>query len=230
MSKVKVLIAEDDPDLLEVLRLTFDREGWNTVAAVNGTEALAAARRHAPDVAVLDVMMPEKDGLEVCRELRGDSATRHLPIIMLTAKSEESDVVLGLGLGADDYLAKPARPAELVARVKALLRRRASGETSQTDSLISHGDLVIDPARFEIRVGEQVVVLTPTEFKILQCLVSRPGRVFRRQEIMNLAFGGAAVIEARNVDTHVKTIRKKMGAAGDCVQTVRGIGYRFEDR
>jgi len=227
-----LLLVEDDPDLLEVLRLTFEHEGFKLLLAKTGEEALDKAQRFAPDLVVLDVMLPGLDGIEVCRRLREQPSFRKLPILMLTARSEESDVVLGLGVGADDYVTKPARPRELVARVRGLLRRAVSREPTVTDKMIAAGPLVIDPVRFEVRVeeGAEAVVLTPTEFKLLQTLAGRPGRVFRRGELLDHTVGAGAIVTERNVDTHVKSVRRKLGEHGVLIQTVRGVGYRFSDR
>ncbi len=225
-----LLLVEDDPDLLEVLRLTFDREGFKLLLARDGEEALDLAQRMAPDLIVLDLMLPKIDGVEVCRRLREHPSFKRTPILMLTAKSEESDVVLGLGVGADDYVTKPARPRELVARVRSLLRRSGGKEPTVTEELISVGPLIIDPVRFEVRIGEgEVAVLTPTEFKLLQTLAGRPGRVYRRGELIDHSIGAGAVVTERNVDTHVKSVRKKLGEFGHLIETVRGVGYRFTD-
>lgn len=227
-----LLLVEDEPDLLEVLRLTFEREGFRLVLAHDGEEALDLAQRMAPDLVILDLMLPKLDGIEVCRRLREHPSFKRTPILMLTAKSEESDVVLGLGVGADDYLAKPARPRELVARVRSLLRRSGSKEPTITEELIAAGPLIIDPVRFEVRLGEgsEAVVLTPTEFKLLQTLAGRPGRVFRRGELLDHSIGAGAVVTERNVDTHVKSVRRKLGEHGALIETVRGVGYRFSDQ
>jgi two-component system phosphate regulon response regulator PhoB len=225
-----LLLVEDDPDLLEVLRLTFDREGFKLLLARDGEEALDLAQRMAPDLIVLDLMLPKIDGVEVCRRLREHPSFKRTPILMLTAKSEESDVVLGLGVGADDYVTKPARPRELVARVRSLLRRSGAKEPTVTEELISVGPLIIDPVRFEVRIGEdEIAVLTPTEFKLLQTLAGRPGRVYRRGELIDHSIGAGAVVTERNVDTHVKSVRKKLGEFGHLIETVRGVGYRFMD-
>jgi len=225
-----LLLVEDDPDLLEVLRLTFDQEGFKLLLAQDGEEALDLAQRMAPDLIVLDLMLPKVDGIEVCRRLREHPSFKRTPILMLTAKSEESDVVLGLGVGADDYVTKPARPRELVARVRSLLRRSAAKDPTVTGDLVSAGPLIIDPVRFEVRIGEgEVTVLTPTEFKLLQTLAGRPGRVYRRGELIDHSIGAGAVVTERNVDTHVKSVRKKLGEFGHLIETVRGVGYRFTD-
>ena len=234
MAKAKLLLVEDDADILEVLRLTFRREGYETFEAEDGETAIQLARRHVPDLVVLDVMLPGKDGTYVCREIRADSSLQNILILMVTARGEESDVVLGLGVGADDYVVKPARPRELVARVKALLRRSRLKDEVLTDQLISYNGVVVDPVRFEVRTeqndGEELrVELTPTEFRILQCLINYPGRVYRRSELLDAAVGTGVFVDERNVDTHVKSVRKKLGDKGDLIGTVRGIGYRFAD-
>ena len=229
MTIPKLLLVEDDPDLLEVLRLTLQREGYETVEARDGEEALRLARRHAPDLVVLDVMLPKLDGIEVCRQLRADRSLQHLVVLMLTARAEESDVVLGLGVGADDYVCKPARPRELAARVQALLRRARARDQPVGDQLLASGDLVVDPVRFEVRAGEERFDLTPTEFRLLQTMIASPGRVFRRAELLDYAVGVGVFVDERNIDTHVKSLRKKLGGRGSLIETVRGIGYRFSD-
>ena len=231
MMQKTLLLVEDDPDLLEILRLTFEMEGYRLVLARDGDEALKMAHRHGPDLIVLDVMLPKLDGIEVCRQLRAESAFRRVPILMLTAKGEESDVVLGLGIGADDYLVKPARPRELTARVKNLLKRVAPDDSTVIDSLITVDDMVIDPVRFEVRIANgDPVQLTPSEFKLLQTLAGNPGRVFRRSELLDNTIGAGVIVTERNIDTHVKSVRKKLDEKGDLIETVRGVGYRFSDR
>ncbi len=231
MMQKTLLLVEDDPDLLEILRLTFELEGYRLVLARDGDEALKMAHRHGPDLIVLDVMLPKLDGIEVCRQLRAESAFRRVPILMLTAKGEESDVVLGLGIGADDYLVKPARPRELTARVKNLLKRVAPDDSTVIDSLITVDDMVIDPVRFEVRIANgDPVQLTPSEFKLLQTLAGNPGRVFRRSELLDNTIGAGVIVTERNIDTHVKSVRKKLVEKGDLIETVRGVGYRFSDR
>jgi len=231
MTQKTLLLVEDDPDLLEILRLTFEMEGFRLVLAVDGQEALDKARRHAPDLIVLDIMLPKLDGIEVCRQLRAESTFRRVPILMLTAKAEESDVVLGLGIGADDYVVKPARPRELAARVRNLLRRVSQDDSTVTESMIAVGDLVIDPVRFEVRIGDDAPVqLTPSEFKLLQTLAGSPGRVFRRGELLDSTMGAGVIVTERNIDTHVKSVRRKLAERGAWIETVRGVGYRFSDR
>lgn len=229
MAKKTLLLVEDDDDLLEVLRLTFEAEGFRCLTADNGEDALKLCRRHGPDLVILDLMLPGMDGIEVCTELKRDRALARTPVLMLTAKSEESDVVLGLGVGADDYVTKPARPRELVARARTILRRSSNKAPIVTDQMVSVADLVIDPVRFEVRAHEQVIRLTPTEFKLLQTLASAPGRVFRRGDLLDTVIGPGAVVTERNIDTHIKSLRKKLGESGQLIETVRGVGYRFAD-
>ncbi len=234
MTAKTVLVVEDDPDLQEVLRLTFEREGFRVLQAEGGARALDYARAAVPDVVVLDLMLPEMDGLEVCRRLRADPALQRVPVLMLTAKGEEADVVIGLGVGADDYLAKPARPRELVARVNALLRRarvERSDEEGEDTEVFRVGPLVVDPVRFEVRDDSGAVFhLTRTEFAVLRTLARHPGRVYRRSELIDRAIGRDAVVTERTIDAHVKAVRRKLGPHADLVETVRGVGYRFGDR
>lgn len=226
----KFLIVEDDPDILEVIKLSLEMEMPDSeiYTASDGEAGLQQARRYVPDMILLDVMMPKKDGIEVCRELRADKSLCEVPVIMLSAKSEESDVVLGLGLGADDYIAKPVRPKELIARIKNLLRRSGPVDSFFSQS-ISAGPFVIDPVRFEVRTIDEVFELTPTQFRVLYTLAKSPGRVFRRDELIDAAVGTGVVLIERNVDTHVKSVRKKLGIYADLIKTVRGVGYKFID-
>ncbi len=226
MSAARLVVVEDDPDLLEVLRESFAREGYEVLVAEDGLRGLELIREVRPDLVCLDVMMPGMDGIEVCRELRADGDFQSLPILMLTAKGEESDVVLGLGIGADDYVVKPARPKELVARVRALLRRRSKEVAGEAVAVLRVGILEVDEERFEVHVDGALVSFTPTEFHILQALAKKPGRVFRRTELLEQATGGSFADE-RTVDAHVKSIRQKLGDNADLVETVRGRGYRI---
>jgi len=228
MSAERLVVVEDDPDLREVLKESLSREGYEVFDAEDGVAGLALVQEVDPDLVCLDVMMPGKDGIEVCRELRADARFRKVPILMLTAKGDESDVVLGLGIGADDYLVKPARPKELVARVRALLRRGKAGAGDERPSLIRAGSMEIDVDRFEVRVNGGLVSMTPTEFQILRTLAQKPGRVFRRSELLRGKMG-ASYSDERTVDAHVRTIRQKLGEDGELVETVRGMGYRLSD-
>ena len=228
MSIARLVVVEDDPDLRDVLRESLTREGYVVSVASDGVEGLALIRETRPALVCLDVMMPGKDGIEVCRELRADAEFRALPILMLTAKGDESDVVLGLGIGADDYMVKPARPKELVARVRALLRRGSVSSADGSAPVLEVGPMTIDEERFEVRVNGEAVQMTPTEFQILQTLAKKPGRVFRRSELLR-GPSGASFSDERTVDAHVRSIRQKLGSDGELVQTVRGKGYRIMD-
>lgn len=228
MAAYRVLVIEDDTDLREVLGESLRREGYEVMTAEDGEQGLRTAQRESPDLVCLDLMMPGLDGIEVCRRLRADARFENLPILMLTAKGDESDAVLGLGVGADDYVVKPARHKELMARVRALLRRRIAAHSPSSRTVMSMGGLEIDEERFEVRAGGARVRLTPTEFRILQVLMKRPGRVYQRNELLDRAAPSGNFVEERTIDVHVRAIRGKLGDYADRVETVRGIGYRFQ--
>ncbi|MCU0724217.1 MAG: response regulator [Planctomycetes bacterium] len=223
------VVVEDEADILEVMRFNLEREGFRAVPVKDGDEALRRIRRDNPDIVLLDLMLPGIDGLEVCRRLRADEVTRDIPIVMVTAKGEESDVVLGLGLGADDYIVKPFSPRELVARVKAVLRRGPIREGKTGPERIAREGLLIDVARHELKVDGQPVTLTATEMRLLHFLAGHPGRVFTRDHLLSRVIGEHAVVVDRNIDVHVGSIRRKLGDYRDLIETVRGVGYRFKD-
>src|SRR4051794_26704555 len=234
MNKATILVVDDERDLVELVRYNLERGGYGVVTAFDGESAVEAAQRRRPDLVVLDVMMPGIDGLEVCRRLRADNRTAGLPIIMLTAKAAEADRVVGLELGADDYVIKPFSPRELVARVRAVLRRsrgRASGATSadEAGAVIAHGPLLIDTDRHQVKFEGRSVSLTPTEFRILHYIASRPGRVLSRDDIISGALGQDAMVFDRTIDVHITALRRKLGAGGQRIETVRGFGYRLSD-
>ena len=228
MFKAHLVVVEDDPDLREVLKDSLSREGYEVSVAEDGLSGLELIREVTPNLVCLDVMMPGLDGIEVCRELRADKAFRRTPILMLTAKGDEADVVLGLGIGADHYLVKPARPKELVARVRALLRRGSDIAPEDQDGALRVGSLEIDVERFVVRANDVLLSMTPTEFEILHSLAKKPGRVFARSELMR-GRGGISFSDERTVDVHVRAIRQKLGTAGDMIETVRGRGYRLSE-
>ncbi len=229
MAGEKILVIDDEPDIREVIRYNLSNDGFRVVTAVAGDEGIQAARSESPDLILLDLMLPGVDGLEVCRILKGESRTRTIPIIMVTAKGEESDIVLGLGVGADDYIVKPFSPKELVARVRAVLRRGVFREEDR--ERIDRGDIVVDAGRHEVGVrGRLVEEFTATEFRLLRFLASHPGRVFTRNRLLDRIGDEATVVTDRTIDVHVRSIRKKLGDCGDQVETVRGVGYRFRDR
>jgi two-component system, OmpR family, alkaline phosphatase synthesis response regulator PhoP len=230
MKKSRILVVDDEPDLVELVRHHLAREHYDVVTAADGETGLAEARRKLPDLVVLDLMLPGIDGLEVCRRLRSDPRTTHIPIVMLTAKGEESDAVIGLSQGADDYVRKPFGMKELVARIATRLRsadQRAPGFELQ--KVARFGDLVVDSVKHEVLLGDQPVKLTVTEFKLLRHLVQNRGRAFTRNELLNAVLGQDAFVIDRNVDVHVATLRKKLGEYGAHIQTIRGLGYKFRE-
>lgn len=225
--KSKILIVDDEPDAVELIEFNFKSAGYDVVTAADGQEALKKARAVLPNLIVLDLMLPEVDGLEVCKTLRRDAKTSSIPIIMLTAKSAEIDRVLGLELGADDYVTKPFSPRELVLRVKRLLRK---AEVPQEKSdRIECKDLAIDIARHEVWVKGKAVELTATEFKLLTLLAQRKGRVQSRDQLLRDVWEYDSLIDTRTVDTHMRRLREKLGVAAKHLDTVRGVGYRFVD-
>jgi len=227
MNKGTILVIDDEKDLLELVQYNLQKERFDVITTSDGASGLEVAMKHRPDVIVLDLMMPGMDGLEVCRELRADSRTARIPIIMLTARATEADRVVGLEMGADDYVTKPFSPRELVARVKAILRRSTMQEEPQ--EVIRHGGVVIDVKRHEVTADGIPVTLTATEFRILQFMASRPGRVLSRDEIIDAALGRDAAVFDRTIDVHMTSIRRKLGKHGDQIETVRGFGYKFRE-
>lgn len=225
----KIVVIEDESDILEVIAYNLRREGFEVVISQSGEDGIEKVEKTSPNLVILDLMLPEVDGIEICRQLKGDPLTRDIPVIMVTAKGEESDVVLGLGVGADDYVTKPFSPKELVARVKAVLRRRQPGTEVERKERISHGDLTIDLRRHEVRVTGETVAFTATELRLLHFLASHPGRVFTRDQLLARVIGEDAIVIDRNIDVHVRAIRKKLGNMRDLIETVRGVGYRFRD-
>ena len=228
METRRVLVLEDDPDILAIIEYTLSHEGFDVVGAANGERGLREAAARTPDLVVLDLMLPGIPGLEVCRRLRAGKESRHVPIIMVTAKSEEADIVAGLEVGADDYVTKPYRVRELVARVNAVLRRATEPDSADADR-IERGGIHIDLSRHEVRVDAQPVELTLAEFRLLAALAHRPGRVFARARLVQEITAGGYQISERNVDVHVAALRRKLGEHGDMIRTVRGIGYKFKD-
>ena len=226
--KQKILVVDDEPDALELISYNLKAAGYDVVTAADGEEALKKARSAQPALILLDVMLPEVDGLEVCKTLRRDAATSAIPIIMLTAKAAEIDRVLGLELGADDYVTKPFSPRELVLRVKSLLRRRSVSEPEPEN--FDFADLKIDIPRHEVLVSGKPVDLTATEFKLLTVLAERRGRVQSRDALLRDVWEYDNFIDTRTVDTHMRRLRDKLGAAAGHLDTVRGVGYRFVEK
>jgi len=222
-----ILIIEDERDVVDLLVLHLRKSGKFTVSTANdGASGLDKARNERPAFIILDLMLPKMPGLEVCKVLKTDPATRHIPIMMLTAKAEEIDRIVGLEFGADDYVTKPFSPREVILRVKAILRR---GETGRDEERLTAGGITIDPARHHVSVGGRRVKLTSIEFKLLSTLMQRRGRVQARDRLLNDVWGYESVIDTRTVDTHVRRLREKLGKAGPEVETVRGFGYRLRE-
>lgn len=228
MAKESILVVEDEDDIRELLRYNLAKEGYQVTGSASGEEALKAVRVATPDLVLLDLMLPGMDGLEVCRSLKQTPLTRNLPIVMLTAKGEEADIVAGLELGADDYVTKPFSLRVLLARLRAVLRRRSAAPLPETAPLTIH-ELVIHPGRHEVLVQGRPVDLTATEFRLLNLLARRPGWVFTRSQIVNEIHGDDYSVTERAVDVQIVSLRKKLGPCGKYLETVRGIGYRFKE-
>ena len=222
-----ILVIDDEPELVKLLDYNLSKAGYLVISARDGESGLAAARKHAPDAIILDVMMPGLDGWEVCKRLRQDPSTSALPVLMLTAKADEGDRVLGLELGADDYVGKPFGVRELLARVKALLRR--SEVASSSPEVLKTGKIVIDSSRRTVLVAGKPVALTATEFNLLKALAEKEGRVISREDLLSLARGDDVAVMDRTVDVHVAALRKKLGKQGEMIETVRGVGYRLKE-
>lgn len=226
-SKPRVLVVDDEEDLLELVRYNLTREGYAVECVSSGEQALQAARRAPPDLIVLDLMLPAVDGLEVCRRLKADAATRDSLIVMLTAKSEEGDVVVGLERGADDYVTKPFSPRVLAARIRALLRREESRRREELETTIDVHELSIHPGRHEATLAGRLLELTYTEFALLTFLAKRPGWAYTRGQIVDAVKGADYPVTERSVDVQVAGLRRKLGDHGHYIETVRGVGYRF---
>jgi DNA-binding response OmpR family regulator len=226
MPKAQILIVEDDRSLAEVLDYNLRQDGYETLVASDGQDGLRQARLKSPDLIVLDLMLPMVDGLEVCRRLRADPLTRGTLVLMLTAKSEETDEVVGFSVGTDDYVAKPFSVKVLLERVRALLRRR---DGSSNGSVVVSQGVMVDRERHRVTIDEKLLDLTPSEFGLLEALVRQPGRVFARSELIDAALGGDSLVLERTIDVHIRSLRKKLGPHAVLVETVRGIGYRFRD-
>jgi two-component system, OmpR family, alkaline phosphatase synthesis response regulator PhoP len=227
MSKANILVVDDEADILELLRYNLSREGHQVTIAASGEQALKLVKQNPPDAIILDLMLPGVDGLDLCRTLKSNVETVNIPIIMLTAKDTEADVVTGLELGADDYITKPFSPRVVLARLKAVLRRVSAPETA--GGSLQFGSLQIVAEKHEVRVDGQPIELTATEFRILQMLSRRPGWVFSREQILEFAQGTNADVTGRAVDVHIVSLRRKLAGAAELIETVRGVGYRFRD-
>jgi two-component system alkaline phosphatase synthesis response regulator PhoP len=227
MANEKILVVDDEEDVLELVRYNLDKNGYRIEAATTGEDAIKKARTKLPDLIILDLMLPGIDGLEVCRKLKSDSKTQNIPIIMLTAKGEETDIVTGLELGADDYVTKPFSPKVLIARVRRILHRAVARDLEKAPVKIH--ELTIDPARRRVLIKNKPVDLTFTEFNILYKLAKRPGLVFTRYQIVDALHGDDYLVTDRAVDVQIVGLRKKLGPCSKYIETVRGVGYRFKD-
>lgn len=228
MKKPKIVIIEDEVDILEVINYNLSKEGFDVYSALEGEEGLALIKKEVPNLVLLDLMLPGLDGIEICRKLKTDYSTRSIPIIMVTAKGEESDIVLGLGMGADDYMVKPFRPRELMARIRSVLRRGDFIE--EGEGLVSINELVIDINRHEVKLEGKKIVLTAMEFKLLHFLASHPGQVFTRENLLNHVSSDDTFVIDRNIDVHIRSIRKKLNKHRELIETIHRVGYRFRDK
>lgn len=229
-SKKKVAVIDDEPDIGELLRYNLEQEGYQVALITEGEKAIEGIRTERPDLVILDLMLPGVSGMEICRQLRKTPEFENLPVIMLTAKSSETDKIVGLELGADDYITKPFSPREVVARVKAVLRRLDEPRRDRPiHSNFQFEGIDLDCGRHEVRVDGGEVKLTNTEFKILQCLIQRPGHVFNRQQLIDFALGENVSVVDRTIDVHITNLRKKLGAKGNRIESIRGVGYRLKE-
>jgi two-component system, OmpR family, alkaline phosphatase synthesis response regulator PhoP len=228
MPKETILVVDDEEDILELIKYNLTRESYQVACAATGEDAIAKAKRKLPDLILLDLMLPGIDGLEVCKLLKNDAKTEHIPIIMLTAKTEETDIVSGLEVGADDYITKPFSPKVLTARVRTMLRRKTKVTSDNTQTIKIH-ELLIDPKRHEVLVAGKAIAVSFTEFAILHCLVKRPGIVFSRYQIVDAIRGSDYPVTDRSIDVQIVSLRKKLGAAAEHLETIRGVGYKFRD-
>ncbi|MFZ5979166.1 MAG: response regulator transcription factor [Candidatus Zixiibacteriota bacterium] len=229
MAKESILVIEDEKDIQELIKYNLSREGYRVHCVMSGEEGLTYVRTYTPQLVVLDVLLPGLDGFEVCRILKANKDTQHIPVIMVTAKSEDADVVTGLEIGANDYLTKPFSAKVLIARIRALLRRKASDDTIKHDPIQIH-ELQINPGRYEVLANGKEISFSYTEFRILMLLAKSPGWVFSRYQIVNEVRGEDSIVTDRSVDVHITGLRKKLGSYGKYIETVRGVGYRFSDK
>lgn len=229
MSKETILIVDDEEDILELIKFNLKGEGYNILQAMTGEEAIKIAKQSGPDLIVLDLMLPGIDGLEVTRYLKNNDATTNIPIVMLTAKGEESDIVTGLELGANDYISKPFSPRELTARIRAILRRRQKNAAEAPVRVRQEGDMVIDRAKHRVTIEGKLIELTLSEFELLSFLAEKKGWVFTRGQIVDAIHGENYAVTERSIDVIIVGLRKKLGAYSSYIETVRGVGYRFKE-
>ncbi len=227
MAKDKILVVDDEKDIIELIRYNLEKEGLKVITATSGEEAIRRASNENPQLIVLDLMLPGIDGLEVCRILKRETKTSSIPIVMLTVKSDETDIVVGLELGADDYITKPFSPRILAARVKAILRRKEPKE--EKAEIIKIGPLTINLAKYQVSLKNKPLSLTSTEFKILAFLAQNKGKVFTRDQLLDKAWKEESFVVDRTVDVHIRRLRQKLGPASYLIETIRGVGYKFKD-
>jgi two-component system, OmpR family, phosphate regulon response regulator PhoB len=227
MSKGKILVVEDDRSLAEVLAYNLKQAGYEVYVAHDGQDGIVQAQVKSPDIVLLDLMLPVVDGLDVCRRLRSDATTRNILIIMLTAKAEESDELVGFTLGADDYVAKPFSVKVLLERIKALRRRQL--QDAESEEVTAYQRVIVDRSRHRATANGKPLELTRSEFRLLDTLIRQPGRVFQRSELIDAALGEDTMVMERTIDVHIRALRRKLGDQADVIETVRGVGYRFRD-
>jgi len=228
MTTSKILVVDDEEDILELIRYNLEKDGYQVFTAQTGETALETVKSEIPDLVLLDLMLPGVDGIEVCRQINSNSATRHIPVIMLTAKSEQMDVVIGLEIGADDYITKPFSPRVLLARVKAMLRRNRDNKSDDAESIVKYADLIIKQDQFIVLLENRQLDLTTSEFRILLLMARRPGWVYDRSQIVDTVHGEDYPVTPRSVDVHIASLRKKLGKSGNLIETVHGVGYRMK--
>lgn len=225
----RILVVDDEADIRELLRYNLEQEGFQIEAVADGEMALEHLKKNKVDLVMLDLMLPGLPGLELCKQLKRQADLESIPIIMISAKSSETDIIVGLELGADDYITKPFSPKEVIARIKAIFRRIDEKRTTEPQKELRFEDLVIDVPRHEVKIDGKEIKLTTTEFKILQCLMSRLGHVFSRDELIDFALGKDISVVDRTVDVHITNLRKKIGRYGASIESIRAVGYRFKD-
>jgi DNA-binding response OmpR family regulator len=228
MSKKIISIVDDEPDIVELIKYHLEKEKYHTDSFYDGESFLTHLHEKIPDLVILDLMLPSIDGLEICRTLRATEEFKNIPIIMLTAKGTEVDKIVGLEMGADDYMVKPFSPRELVARVKAVLRRSRQKSTQEASKLIEYSYMVLDLDKYEARIKGSLIDLTTTEFNILTILASRPGWVYSRNKLLDMLWGEDKIVLDRTIDVHIQKLRKKLGDLGESIKSIRGVGYKFE--
>ncbi|MEN0048500.1 MAG: response regulator transcription factor [Bacteroidota bacterium] len=226
MSKTKILIVDDEPDILEILQFNLEKEGFTVITAPNGEEGIQLAEKEIPNLVILDIMMPEMDGVEICRYLRQHKKFNQTLVAFLTAREEDYSQIAALDVGGDDYITKPIRPRVLISRIKALLRRSRQPEATMEETLIELGNLIIDKERISVKKEGKEIELAKKEFELLSLLVSKPGKVFSRDEIFNKVWGTDVIVGNRTIDVHIRKLREKIG--DECIKTIKGIGYKFE--